>query len=201
MRGSTIAVRSLRSGLPLRHLRRRLRRLLQIPSGLSTPRASHATATPGSNNCNFPASGEGRVLEVLAAGGGWVEHLAGPAPGRPRGRPLGAYAGSCVVVMALSRVAALLVCFCAALRVWKVLRGCFCRLPGQPTEAFGCLAVCDAAARLRGICFAGLASSRPRRRPFEAFTVSCVVVMALSRPRHAHASHRHMNSNAARTAR
>ena len=37
------------------------------------------------------------------------EGLAGPAPRRPRGRPFGAYAGSCVCAMTLSRVGRVLV--------------------------------------------------------------------------------------------
>ena len=36
------------------------------------------------------------MLGVLATVGGVVACLAGPAPGRPRGRPFGAYAVSCV---------------------------------------------------------------------------------------------------------
>ncbi|MNL21181.1 hypothetical protein D3C87_1424590 [compost metagenome] len=79
---------------PLRHLRQRLRRFLQIPSGLSTPRAPQAPAAPGSGGLIFTGAGAVGVLLVLATRGVVVEDLAGPAPGRPRGRPCGAYAVS-----------------------------------------------------------------------------------------------------------
>ena len=46
LRAPTIAVRSLRSGLPRRHPRPRLRRLLRIPSGASRLLASPAPAPP-----------------------------------------------------------------------------------------------------------------------------------------------------------
>ena len=69
---------------------------LRIPLGLSTPRAPPAPATPGSVRCNLTSVREDRVLRVLAPDGDGEEYLAGPAPGRPRGRPLGAYVVSCV---------------------------------------------------------------------------------------------------------
>gem|GEM_PF-5701631 len=43
---------------------------LQIPSGLSTPRAPPATNPPGSVERNFSVAGEGGVLRVLLHGGG-----------------------------------------------------------------------------------------------------------------------------------
>jgi len=82
---------------------------LRIPSGLSTPRAPQAPDTPGSVSCNLTSAGEICFLRVLATNFGVREDLAGPAPGRPRGRPFGAYASWCVVAVFASRVAALLV--------------------------------------------------------------------------------------------
>jgi len=66
-----------------------------------TPRAPQAAATPGSGEFSLAGAGAGGVLEVLACGRAGLKRLAVPAPRRPRGRPGGAYAVSCVGVMTL----------------------------------------------------------------------------------------------------
>ncbi|EFF77949.1 hypothetical protein HMPREF0004_0735 [Achromobacter piechaudii ATCC 43553] len=65
---------------------------LRIPSGLSTPRLPPTTAPPCSISGNLTGGGKSGVLGVPGEGGDGEEDLAGPAPGRPRGRPFGAYA-------------------------------------------------------------------------------------------------------------
>jgi len=83
--GATIAVRSLRSGLPLRHPRPRLRRLLRIPSGASTrpalpsPQRNRLTAVA---ICRMP--GRSVCLAFLPAAGG-RERSCGARP-RPAAR-------------------------------------------------------------------------------------------------------------------
>ena len=77
LRGATIAVRSLRSGLPPCHLRPGLRPSLQIPSGLSTPRAAQDATAPGSGVYNFPTVGEDRLLGILLSVRGEERECAG----------------------------------------------------------------------------------------------------------------------------
>mgnify|MGYP007003618728 CR=1 FL=1 len=79
-------------------------RCLRIPSGLSTPRAPQATHAPDSSSCALTSAGENGLLGVPTNVGVVVEDLARPAPCRPRGRPRGAYAASCVVALCASRV-------------------------------------------------------------------------------------------------
>jgi hypothetical protein len=51
---------------------------LQIPSGLSTPRAPQATAATGSGSCNLTSAGANGFLRVLTTGFGWWKILRGP---------------------------------------------------------------------------------------------------------------------------
>jgi len=53
---------------------------LQIPSGLSTPRAPQATAAPGSVEFTFTGTGTSGLRGVLANSGGWRKVLRGPLP-------------------------------------------------------------------------------------------------------------------------
>ena len=75
-----------------------------------------AHATPGSFSFSFTRAGAAGVLKVLASTRLGEERLAGPAPGRPRWRPLGAYAVSCVGAVTLR----------GWRRCWRALQ----RLPG-----------------------------------------------------------------------
>jgi hypothetical protein len=77
-RGATIAVRSLRSGLPLPHPRHRLRRFLRIPLGLSTPHAPGTAATPGSRCRKQDGRRGGWFAWRFFRGFGGSEDLAGP---------------------------------------------------------------------------------------------------------------------------
>ncbi|CAB3689524.1 hypothetical protein LMG3431_04795 [Achromobacter pestifer] len=103
---------------------------LQIPSGLSTPRAPQATNAPGSISCNLTAAGASGFLWLRIDCGEVMEDLAEPAPCRPRGRPRGAYTASCVVIMPL--------------RVWRASIVIFCRIgglhSGLPANADACRA-------------------------------------------------------------
>ena len=69
-----------------------------------------------------------------------VEDLAGPAPGRPRGRPLGAYASSCVVTCFASRVGDLGLCSALG-RFWfgRLCGVVPCRPRGRPRGLGGVL--------------------------------------------------------------
>jgi|GEM_PF-4181150 len=153
---------------------------LRIPSGASDAPPPQAHATPGFFGFSFAGAGANWVLEVLANSGVVVVDLAGPAPGRPRGRPSGAYAVSCVVAMTL----------CVWLLCGWVLAAGFVgsedlallapgRPRGRPRGLWRCLAIGDAAARLREISLALPAPKRPPGRPFGAYAVSCVVPMTL----------------------
>jgi hypothetical protein len=107
---------------------------LQIPSGLSTPRAPQATGATGSSSCNLTVAGASFLLRVLLIGGVGEEDLAGPAPCRPRGRPCGAYAVSCVGVVSLREA-------CAVSRFAGFVRGL----------RRGVCAISRFAVRLRGV--------------------------------------------------
>jgi len=95
-RGSTIAVRSLRSGLPLRHLRHCLWQFLQIPLGASTPRAPRPAPAPGSGFDTSPPLGRGVCLAFFCRAV-WRWRILRGRQKRPRGRPflaLGCLAGA-----------------------------------------------------------------------------------------------------------
>ena len=103
--GATIAVRSVRSGLPLRHLRHSLRLFLQIPSGASTrPAIPHRPHHALAMRLSYGLWGGWCAWHACATSGREGE-ICGARPKRPRGRPFGAYAVSCVCAMTLSRVA------------------------------------------------------------------------------------------------
>gem|GEM_PF-5489733 len=95
-RGSTIAVRSLRSGLPLRHLRHCLWQFLQIPLGASTPLAPRPAPAPGSGFDTSPPLGRGVCLAFFCRAV-WRWRILRGRQKRPRGRPflaLGCLAGA-----------------------------------------------------------------------------------------------------------
>ena len=95
-------------------------RCLQIPSGLSTPRAPQATPAPGSVSRNLNAAGTNRVLWLRINVGVWWRVLRGPPHAGRAGGLVGAYAASCVVMMPL--------------RVWRVCIAILRRMGGVRSD-------------------------------------------------------------------
>ncbi len=97
-RGATIAVRSLRSGLPRCHPRPRLRRLLRIPSGASTRPARPGRRRTGLQCAKAAGRRGGRLAWHSFVGVLKVGRSCGAARCRPRGRPY--LASECLALVA-----------------------------------------------------------------------------------------------------